>query len=306
MLGLEKKIFQDYSSLISFLQTKGFVINGNIMKWGLASSSECYWGLDNSTGAISFVSSTGSIIFNTLINFQVGTYGAVVFIPLADNGCILYLQQVSPSFSINDLELTCNNGYDYNYNEETEIETWTANSDSLKNGIVVCTPAETDNKWRYSWRNPLNVNTFQWCIDDGAGNVSMGIELPSKKLLPGDMCVTLTKIFLSYGDWSQQIYQQVLGESNQPMMTFKINGQKYITLTDNGAYRAPAFRLPTEFVEPNLSTSTEEYSPLKTYKYGDYCIYNGLLWKCIQDITQATPFDQTDWVITTVNTELST
>ena len=44
------------------------------------------------------------------------------------------------------------NGYDFEgFDSPSDTETWTANSDKLQNGIIVCTPAEDDGYWRYSW-----------------------------------------------------------------------------------------------------------------------------------------------------------
>lgn len=304
-----KHIYQTYSELITFLTgTNMFTVSNNQMRWSYANNnSACYFGLDSTDGKIYFIDSLGNNPFGKmLIDYtQTGYYGAVIFIPLANNGCILYLTMVPSSFSITDLTLSCNNGYDFEeFDSPSDTETWTANSDTLKNGIVVCTPAEDDGYWRYSWRDAASPQAFNWCIDNCRNKVTIGTELPSKLILPGDMCVTLTKVFLESGTWSKHIYQQVLGELNIPSMIFKVNGQKYISITDNTGHRAPVFQLPPEFEGMNISTSTEGYSSLKTYKIGDYCIYEDLLWRCVREISTPTPFDQQDWVTTTVSEEI--
>lgn len=306
-----KHIYQTYSELITFLNgTNMFDIDqSNHMRWHYANNdSACYFELDPTNQTIRFMNSLNANPFNKMLidyNPQTGYYGAVIFIPLANNGCILYLTMVPSSFSITDLTLSCNNGYDFEgFDSPSNTETWTANSDTLQNGIVVCTPAEDDGYWRYSWRDATSPEAFNWCIDDCRNKVTTGIELPSKLILPGDMYVTLTKVFLESGTWSKHIYQQVLGELNIPSMIFKVNGQKYISITDNTGHRAPVFQLPPEFEGMNISTSTEGYSSLKTYKIGDYCIYEDLLWRCIREISTPTPFDQQDWVTTTVSEEI--
>lgn len=303
-----KHIYQTYSELITFLNgTNMFDIDqSNHMRWHYANNdSACYFELDPTNQTIRFMNSLNTNPFNKmLIDYTPGYYGAVIFIPLANNGCILYLTMVPSSFSITDLTLSCNNGYDFEGFDSPYTETWTANSDKLRNGIVVCTPAEDDGYWRYSWRDATSKQAFNWCIDDCRNKVTTGTELPSKLILPGDMCVTLTKVFLESGTWSKHIYQQVLGELNIPSMIFKVNGQKYISITDNTGHRAPVFQLPPEFEGMNISTSTEGYSSLKTYKVGDYCIYEDLLWRCIREISTPTPFDQQDWVTTTVSEEI--
>lgn len=306
---MEKHIYTSYNELITFLQSNNkFSITNNQMRWSYANqNSLCYFGLDPNQGKICFINSLGNNAFGIdkmLVDFTSG-YGAVIFIPLADNGCILYLTTVPTDFSIDNLTLSCDNHYSYEgYDQDLDIETWTANSNTLENGVVVCTPAESDGYWRYSWRDAASVQAFNWCIDDCHSKVTTGIELPSKLILPGDMYVGLSKVYLESGTWSNHIYQQVLGELNIPSMIFKVNGQKYISITDNTGHRAPVFRLAPEFEGMNISTSTEGYSPLKTYKIGDYCIYNDLLWRCVRDISTPTPFDQLDWVTTTVSMEI--
>ena len=95
----------------------------------------------------------------------------------------------------------------------------------------------------------------------------------------------------------------MLGELIIPSMIFKINGQKFINFCDNVNYRCPVFKLPAEEQGANISTSTEEYSNLKTYKINDYCIYNNLLYRCIATVSTPEPFDDRKWVVTTVSYE---
>lgn len=306
MANLDKKIFQTFSDLTTYLTSKGFTINNNQMRWGQANNnSNCYFTVNSTNGQINFHNSMGETVFSeNLIDFTTHStyYAGVIFLELADSGCALYLTMVPPDTSITTLEFSCNNGYSY----DPTTETWVADASiTFKNGLIVCSATETDNYWRYSWRDTDTTDpSFRWCIDDCRNKVTKGIELPNKKIIPAEMCVTLTKIYLEYGDWGTHIFQQVLGDINLPMMIFKINGQKYVSFSDNEIYRCPAFPLPPEYAEINVSTSTEEYSPLKTYKLGDYCIYEGLLWRCVQDVTVPTPFDHDDWIVTTVHEEL--
>ena len=102
------------------------------------------------------------------------------------------------------------------------------------------------------------------------------------------------------------IYNAISGNppSNGVGTIFKINNQRYIIITDNNIWRCPVFKLPIEETKQNLSTSTEEYSQYKFYAVGDYCVYNGLLYKCIREVNQTGSFDDAYWKITTVYNEM--
>ena len=87
-------------------------------------------------------------------------------------------------------------------------------------------------------------------------------------------------------------------------ITDKLDITEYRVITNNNEYRAPAYKLPIEVATRNLSTSTEEYSSLKTYEVDDYCTYQGYLYRCIRTITTPHAFDVNDWFMTTVHNEL--
>ena len=96
----------------------------------------------------------------------------------------------------------------------------------------------------------------------------------------------------------------MLGEVTPPGNIFKINGQKFISFCGDATYRCPVFKLPPEAAEESVIDSTEEYSTIKTYRVGDYCVYNGLLWRCTRNVTVPTQFDQGYWTVTTVKEEI--
>ena len=304
MALMDKYIFTTFIDLKTYLISKGFVFNNNNdeMRWNYAGNTDCYWKVDVVGGKMkmNFIASDGQQAFRDyIVDFTNNQYCGVIFIELENNGYALYLTPLPDDFPIVDLQITCKNGWDYDEQEED----WVKNDDILQNGLIICTPAEQDNNWRFTWRD-MDSRKEYWNIDNGRGYVSYHIELPSKMIMPSDLSVILARVFLNSGYWSNNIYQQVAGEIQLPYTVFRVNGQKYIGFADSDVYRIPVFKLPPEYISVNDSSSTEEYSSLKTYHYGDYCIYNGLLWRCIQEITSPTPFDQSDWITTTVSAEL--
>lgn len=312
---MEKTIFTNWSELSDYLESKGFVIDNGEMRWGEANvDSDCYWSVSN-TGTINFVDSTGENAFHyDLTDFENDKNCGCVFVTLANDGCILYLTPLDPSTEINQLGLNCRNGYSVTWDGSTP--TFTDMNLPLQNGLVVCTPAESDGYWRYSWRHwdsslntdidgnePARYFKFNWCIDNCRGIVSKGTEVPNKFLMPAQLTCTLNRAYLNNIGWSNHIYVHVLGQESPPGCIFKIGGEKFISITDNYAWRAPVFMLPPEEVSTNISTSTEAFSNMKTYKVGDYCIYNGYLYKCTVAITIPHPFDSNEWLVTTVYNE---
>lgn len=299
MAVMEKRIFTTLADLRTYLVSKGFSINNNNeMRWGEANAgSTCYWKIIG--GEINFKDSNGDNAFHyNLTDFTNNKPCGCVIIQLDEDGCALYLSKLADGVTINDLYACCKNGYSYN----ESLETFTDLGADLQNGLVICTPAEEDGYWRYIWRH-WNPNDINWCIDDSYGIVTVGQEIPSVNLINVSSVCSLTRACLNRGGWSDYIYVQVVGEATPPGNVFKIQGQKFITFTESATARCPAFKLPPEEVRANISTSTEEFSNVKTYKVGDYCIYNGLLYKCIQEITNPGPFEEIDWTVTTVYNE---
>ena len=97
---------------------------------------------------------------------------------------------------------------------------------------------------------------------------------------------------------------EVLGSSTSPCSIFKLQGQKYISFTTNENVRCPIYKLAPEEIEMNDSTSTEPYSSVKTYVVGDYCTFNGFVYRCTTPIPTPEPFDDSKWTLTTVPNEL--
>ena len=284
-------IFYDFNNLLVGLETLGFTIDENDqMRWGLApQDSNCYWSIDRENSKMNFVNSEGTEVFTKpIVDMSGSCITGVIFMDLAEGGCMLYLtplQENSSEEIIQNFTYSCTN----------------TTADTQVNGLVVCTPAETDGKWRYHWRD--KGTAFKWDTDDTVRYISIGSEVPDKLMIPEPGLVTLVRAYLNSGNWSQHIFVEVLGETEVPSSVFRLNGQKYITFTDNTTSRAPTFKLPVESQSRNVRTSTEEYSINKTYAVGDYCIYNGKLWRCTVAVTVPTPFDTAYWVETTVYIE---
>ena len=313
MAAIEKKIFTEYTTLRSFLSQKGFSIitDGGTERiyWGYAgTSSACYWEVKNGGADIFFKKSNEGSDHTQYANrssmgFADGNHVGCIFMPLADNGCVLYLTALPPRTPITELTFCCENEWKYDEEEEDYV---LDENQLLHNGLIVVTPAEIDGYWRYSWRSQDDTG-FYWDVDNGHGTYEYGTEtrqIPQVKLVYGEECCTLVKVLLQNGGWSNYIRVLVLGEVVPPGNIFKINGQKFITFTDNTTQRCPAFKLPAEIQGSNDPTSTDEYSSIKTYQVGDFCIYEGHLRKCIRRVSSPMPFDDSYWTITTVNTEI--
>lgn len=301
---IEKNIFYNYTELKTYLTSKGFLYSANDtqMRWG-NSNSQCYWTIDTTTGIMNFHKSdnTGPAFYHDLTNWGTGKeWCGCIFITLADGGCALFITPLPIFTPIQDLTVCCTN----NFHWDDEEDDWVDDDNLLENGLVVVTPAEQDGYWRYIWRSQDNhEGHVYWDIDNGQGYTSQGTEIPGVELIKCNNVVTLNKTFLQSGNFSDYIYTQVLGDLLVPSTIFKINGQKFINFCDDVNYRCPAFKLPIEEQTANISTSTEAYSNLKTYKINDYCIYEGLLYRCIVTISIPEPFDDSKWVVTTVNYE---
>ena len=303
--GLEyvRKICESFQELTTELTNLGFPINNNNeMRWGQApQNTNCYWSIDNTTEGsetINFITSEGEEAFlNPIINFDGGTKNAgLVFLGLEDDGCMLYLTPLDKTGSqaeINNLTYTCANNYDTAY---------VVTAGTQVNGLVVCTPAEQDQKWRYSWRDK-RPDKFRWDVDNTAGYVSSGVEVPEQLMIPESGLITLVRAYLNSGYWSKYIFVEVLGHTTVPSTIFRLNGQKYITFTDNTTSRAPTFKIPADNQSANVHTSTEIYSINKTYAVGDYCIYDNVLYRCIVPVITPSPFDTAYWEETTVYQE---
>ena len=331
MGALYKRVFDSWSDLQTFLTARGFTIANNKITYAQTpNTSLCYWSY-NAAGTVNFVNSQGENAFrHNLTDFANNKKCGCIFLELADNGFVLYLSPVALDFSVTDLTFCCTNNYHQENhvlpNEHSEI---VDDDNPLENGLVIVTPTDEDGKWHFTWRDKTpdltvtykldpNDNTqeivdtsasttdnFSFDVDNTNGNITVGVEIPKTKMIPAPLTVTLTKAYLDQGVWSKYLYTQVLGQVDPPGNVFKINGQKFISFSDNEIWRCPVVKLPPTEVTQNDSSSTEQYYPTKTYKVGDYCINEGLLWKCRIAVTVPSPFDQTYWVVTTVPLELS-
>lgn len=301
---LYKRILDTWTELQNFLTARGFTIANNKITYDETPiSSLNYWSYD-SDGTVNFVNSEGNNAFYyNLTDFVNGKKCGCIFLELIDDGFVLFLSPVDDNFSVSDLTFCCTNNYHRVVPAEGDPY-YERDNNPLDNGLVIATPTDEDGKWHFLWRDE-DPTDFYFDVDNTAGSITKGGEIPHTKMIQAPLTVTLTKAYLNYGVWSKYIYTQVLGEINPPGNVFKINGQKFISFSDNTQWRCPVFKLePTEVVE-NDSSSTEEYSPKKTYKVGDYCIFEGLLWKCIVAVTTPQPFDQNSWITTTVPHELA-
>ena len=320
-MQLEKRIFENLTSLKEYFVDKGFIISNGEMRWGLANqNSNCYWSIDDTEETINFVDSDGNHAFPySLADFSEGRVTGVAFLPLKDNGFAMNITPLNEGTGTNQFTVSCDFGC---YSTGVIIPS------QPQNGLIVCTAAEEDGWWRHSWRaKPSRTNAmaqtrylepaFQWVIDNGRQNVLTSQEIPTVCRWNVANSLTISKVFLADGYWSKYIYMENLGTNSSPGMVFKINGQKFISFcsanieegTDEGGwtirqYRNPCFLMADEDITINNSSSTEAYSRLKTYQVGDYCIFNDKLYKCIVAITQPEAFDETHWLMTTVTQEM--
>lgn len=305
---LKKTLKYNFSDVLDYLEELGFTVNtssGKIL-WGEAdNTTNCYWKITNNT--INFIRTDGEFAFNkSLVDFNMTkevdeetinlNVCAIVFIPLVHDGCALYLGMVPEGTHITDITFCCENG-----------------NSLLNNGLVVCSAPEADNHWYYGWNHhdtTIDTNVdgeLKWCLDNGHNNYEYGdniSQIPRKQVIPSPMSITLVRSYLNFGDWSENFRVQVTGDLMVPGCVFKIEGQKYIVFTNNLTTRAPAYKMPAESAIMNLATSTEEYSSLKLYAVGDYCIFEKYLYKCIDAVLVPEPFNENKWRRTTVHDEL--
>lgn len=317
MNEMEKRIFiypqttGGVQGLKDYLETKGFTFeaipnssNKRMFYAAAGMDTDCYWIVKNGYSQYNFMTSIGEEAFRNYATINSTHAIGCIYMPLTNNGCILYLTTLPIDASVGDLELNCKNEFMYDESDPPQI---VPNPDQLlHNGLVAITPAEHDNRWRYSWRDK-SIDDFYWDVDTGKGVYEYGdnvSQIPTVKMHQAEQCVSLTKAALQNGGWSNYIRVLVLGTINPPTAIFKINGQKFIAITDNTTKRCPVFKLPAEQLQHNISTTTDEYSTIRTYLVGDYCIHDNILYKCIQAIQDPMPFDPDYWTQTTVHNEI--
>ena len=317
---VEKVIIESYAELKTWLTNKGFTISNNEMRWGAANQdTNCHWEFNDEDETLIFLDSDDNNVFHrSLCDFTSGRVTGIALLKLKDNGVAININPYDEGTTTSSFTVSCAfvgrgsaDNISYMYQE----------------GLVVCTPAEQDGKWRYSWRGTnswsdpsagmrVNAPYFTWIIDNGVHNVLIGV--PSVRLWNVSQYVAINKVYLPEGFFSKYIYMQTMGNNQFPGLGFKLNGQKFISFfRDNNyaeqqgayaqtpySYRPPCFLLEDDAVLVNNSSSTKEYSSLTKYKEGDYCIYRGLLYVCLTDIDTPEEFDEDHWMITTVPNEL--
>lgn len=70
--------------------------------------------------------------------------------------------------------------------------------------------------------------------------------------------------------------------------------------------------IPREVIIPrynelvdSVADICEEFSKLSTYDVGDYCIYENVLFKCVEPVTVEGDWDSTKWIATSVTKEIA-
>lgn len=299
-IGLFKHLFYNITDLIEYLEDIGFTITNNKILWNNAESdTACYWTINNniinlrrSDGQMAFTKNLVDFDYEEIIEGETITRPvcATVYMPLENGGLALYLGMITEDTFLDDVTFSC------------------ANTDEiLNNGLVVLSPAEDDGHWYYGWNHPNSTETFYWCLDNGHNSYQYGTnvnQIAPKEIYSTALSFSMARVYLNTGYWSKNFKELITGNLNPPGFVFKMKGQKYVLFTNNTSYRAPCYKLPEENVQINLTTSTEPYSSVKTYKQGDYCTYEGFLYKCIIDINIPEPFDENHWTQTTVHNEL--
>ena len=303
---LTKVIATSKADLQEKLTSAGFTFSEDSFYW-TAAGNKCKWKYDTE---LNFYNSKGEKVFyQNLTDWANGQYCAINFLPLRDGGCALCLSPVPVDTMDKDIQFCCANNYEWQENTLVEL------NHPFVNGLIVITPPEPspDGKWRFFWRDSEvaadgskkpKAGHPVWDVDNTAGYVSYGTEIPDVKVYHNTRVITLVKSYLlddTISSWSTNFFVQVVGNQIEPASVVKIKGQEYVIFCDgNIDYRCPVFILPTDDVEPNDSKSTSLYSELKTYKIGDYCIYGDGLYKCIKDVTYGESFDENKWNMTTV------
>lgn len=330
---LEKRIVESYADLKTYLTSKGFTIDSNQrMRWGEApQNTSCYWQFDDTNQGLNFVDSDGHNAFPfSLCDFSSERVTGVAFLHLKDDGCALNITPLNEGTGAGDFTLSCALGFANNTDDTLTVITM--NPDVPQNGLIVCTPAESDGYWRYSWRSTPSLASnndgeyyyaapsFAWTIDNTHGSVLTGRDISIVSRWEVSQALCLAKVYLTDGMWSDYIYNQVLGNNESPGQIFTLNGQQFIsfcpdnlkeTKSNTSTYwnsyprRCPCFLLAAEPILVNDSSSTLPYSDKTKYKAGDYCTYRGLVYKCLVNINQPEAWDQTHWSVTTVPNELA-
>lgn len=70
--------------------------------------------------------------------------------------------------------------------------------------------------------------------------------------------------------------------------------------------------IPREVIIPrynelvdSVADICDEFSKLSTYDVGDYCIYENVLYKCVEPVTVEGDWDSTKWIATSVTKEIA-
>lgn len=301
---IEKRILYNINEVTMYLQQLGFIISNNKILWSYAETgAACYWKIENNI--ITFQRSDGENAFtHNLVDFDMENRPkcAIVSIKLQDNGIALYMGMIEENVNISQITVCSDE-----------------NNTVLYNGLVVLSPPEKDTHWYYGWNNGkvdtsvVGQNPYRtyWSLDNGYNNYEYNdgsnCQISARPILALEHNIVISNIYLNTGYWSKNIYMQTMGNPTAPSSIFKLQGQKYINFcTSINQYRCPVYKLAADPIEQNLSTSTDPYSSLRTYVVGDYCTFNGYVYRCTTAIQTPEPFDDSKWVQTTVPNELLT
>ena len=223
---------------------------------------------------------------------------------LMHDGIAICVSAINDNTSIDRINFCCENNYTI---EESKV---VPKNNVMNNSLLVLTPESE--YWYAEWRDEKkqtgeNPDEFQWnTFNIQTENLSLGVEANSSvQLLQTFFGVSLVKMLLvDTQDVAKNNYVFVAGRITKPGCTFKLHGMDFIAFTDNSNYRCPAFKLQSPPLTQNDSMSTQVYEETKLYKVHDYCIYDDLLWKCIQEVNTPMAFDYNYWQQTTVLNEI--
>ncbi len=308
-MDIIKKICTNYNELISFLTDCNFttVIDNNKYYYTPLYENKQDAVIDNIPYYEINENSASSLIIQNeqkLEPFDVtqSSIGCLA-VKLLDGGIAICISQIANGVHQDKIYFCCENNYTRETDEEAGTSELVPKGKIMNNGLLVLTPAEDDYDWRAGWRDEQkgegeDPTHFQWnTLNIKTGNISYGSEANSEaKIIENHFGVSLVKMaFNDTNTLSKYIYLFVSGIMSAPGATFTIHGYNFIAFTDNTVYRCPVFKLATPARTINDSSLTRKYESTKIYKVGDYCIYNDLLWKCIQEVDTPSVFDQSYW-----------
>lgn len=146
-------------------------------------------------------------------------------------------------------------------------------------------------------------------ITSDCGNVISAVETPDTE----DLFIQITEIFnkalsemtTDFETWFENIKNQldgdIAGNLQNQVNEIVSNIQLINTDVDSIEENVEKLNNTTDEISENLC---DEYNNTKTYKVGDYCIYENRLYKCNIDIATAENFDVSKWETCKITNEL--